>query len=172
MAAAGAAARRHDPHTPTSPLPFEVVIERHGPSVLRFCIARAGAERGEDCFQETMLAALRGYDRVREPEAILGWLLSIAARATVNLHRRSARAPIPVDDLEPLHPGVQDVPRDETIWRVVRTLPPKQREAVTLRYLGDLTTPEIAQVMQTSADAARRNVFEGLRRLRRELDAP
>jgi DNA-directed RNA polymerase specialized sigma24 family protein len=37
---------------------------------------------------------------------------------------------------------------------------------VTLRYLADLSHREIAEVMETSEDAARRNVFEGLRRLR------
>ncbi len=158
------------PPPPTSAPPFEVVIERHGPSVLRFCIARAGPEHGEDCFQETMLSALRAYGTVRDPEAIRGWLLSIAARATIDLHRRRGRAPIPVDDLEPLLPGAEDLPRDEALWGLVRRLPAKQREAVTLRYLGDLTNREIAAVMQTSPEAARRNVFEGLRRLRGELD--
>ncbi len=52
------------------------------------------------------------------------------------------------------------------IWRLVRSLPGKQRSAVTLRYLADLSHREIAEVMETSEDAARRNVFEGLRRLR------
>lgn len=159
------------PSPPTSAPPFEVVIERDGPTVLRFCIARAGPDRGEDCFQETMLSALRAYDRVRDPEAIRGWLLSIAARATIDQHRRRGRDPVPVDDLEPLLPGAEDAPRDEAIWVLVRRLPTKQREAVTLRYLGDLTNQEIAQVMQTSPEAARRNVFEGLRRLRGELEA-
>jgi DNA-directed RNA polymerase specialized sigma24 family protein len=37
---------------------------------------------------------------------------------------------------------------------------------VTLRYLADLSHREVAEVMGTSEDAARRNVFEGLRRLR------
>ena len=157
--------------SPTSAPSFEAVIERHGPTVLRFCIARAGPDRGEDCFQETMLAALRGYDRVRDPDAVRGWLLSIAARATIDNHRRRSRAPIPVDDLEPLLAGVEDAPRDEALWELVRTLPAKQREAVTLRYLGDLTNAEIAAVMQTSPEAARRNVFEGLRRLRARLNA-
>src|SRR4029077_3238010 len=40
-------------------VPFELVIERHGPAVLRFCVARLGPDRGEDAFQETLLAALR-----------------------------------------------------------------------------------------------------------------
>ena len=55
---------------------------------------------------------------------------------------------------------------DDGIWQLVRSLPGKQRTAVTLRYLADLTHREIAEVMETSEDAARRNVFEGLRRLR------
>jgi DNA-directed RNA polymerase specialized sigma24 family protein len=76
------------------------------------------------------------------------------------------RAPEPVADLDP--PAADDgMPlRDEGIWRLVRSLPGKQRSAVTLRYLADLTHREIAEVMQTSEDSARRNVFEGLRRLR------
>src|ERR1700688_1321764 len=133
--------------------------------MLRFCVARAGAEHGEDCFQETMLAALRAYDQIQEPDAILGWLFSIAARKTIDLHRSRGRAPTPVDDLEPLMPTTHDSPRDDGIWKLVRTLPPKQRQAVTLRYLGDLTNQEIAEVMQTSVEAVRRSVFEGLKRL-------
>jgi RNA polymerase sigma factor (sigma-70 family) len=146
--------------------PFEQVIELHGPEVLRFCAAQVGSERAEDVFQETMLAALRAYDAVRDPAAIRSWLFSIAARKAVDAHRSSARAPEPVADLEPV--AVNDVVqlRDDGIWHLVRSLPGKQRTAVTLRYLADLSHREIAEVMQTSEAAARRNVFEGLTRLR------
>ena len=154
------------------PPPFEQVLELHGRAVLRFCIARAGAEHGEDCFQETMLAALRAYGTVRDPDAILGWLLAIAARKTVDLFRKRARTPTPVDDLEAVMPSGELATEDDAIWGYVRALPPKQRQAVTLRFLGDLTHDEIAGVMQTSSAAARRNLFEGLRRLRSELPAP
>ncbi len=146
--------------------PFEAVIELHGPAVLRFCVAQTGSERSEDVFQETMLAALRAYDEVRDPGAIGSWLFSIAARKAVDSHRGRARAPEPVADPEP--PSVDDGPvlRDDGLWQLVRSLPGKQRTAVTLRYLADLSHREIAEIMETSEDAARRNVFEGLRRLR------
>ena len=146
--------------------PFEQVIELHGPSVLRFCVAQTGADRAEDVFQETMLAALRAYGELRDPLAIRSWLFSIAARKAVDAHRSSARAPEPVADPEP--PAVEDAlaARDDGIWHLVRSLPGKQRTAVTLRYLADLSHREVAEVMGTSEDAARRNVFEGLRRLR------
>jgi RNA polymerase sigma factor (sigma-70 family) len=146
--------------------PFEGVIELHGPDVLRFCAAQVGPELGEDVFQETMLSALRAYDAVRDPAAIRSWLFSIAARKAVDSHRQRARAPEPVAEPEPPATGADAEPPDDGIWQRVRSLPGKQRTAVTLRYLADLSHGEIAEVMQTSEDAARRNVFEGLRRLR------
>ena len=53
----------------------------------------------------------------------------------------------------------------------MRSLPPKQRSALALRFVLDLSHGEIGAAMGTTADAARRNVHEGLTRLRRELDA-
>jgi RNA polymerase sigma factor (sigma-70 family) len=151
--------------------PFERVVELHGRAVLRFCVGRVGPGRAEDAFQETMLSALRAYEDVRDPEAIRSWLFSIAARKVIDTHRAEARTPQPIEDLEPMA-GAHDAPIvvDE-IWAQVRALPEKQRQAVTLRYLADLSHREIAGVMQTSEPAARRNVFEGLTRLRQEAEA-
>ena len=47
--------------------PFEQVVDQHGPAVLRFCAAQAGSARAEDCFQDTMLAALRAYEHRAGP---------------------------------------------------------------------------------------------------------
>ena len=150
--------------------PFEQVIEIHGQAVLRFCAAQAGPERAEDCFQETMLAALRAYDQVRDAAAIGSWLFSIAARKAVDAHRGRLRSPEPAADLDELA-GAEEAPvRDDGIWHEVRSLPGKQRSAVTLRYLADLSHAEIAEVMGTSEAAARRNVFEGLKRLRERVE--
>jgi RNA polymerase sigma factor (sigma-70 family) len=146
--------------------------------LLRFCRSRAGPDRGDDVFQETMLAALRAYDTVRDPTTVKTWLFSIAARKAIDAHRATARAPTPVADPEPGgrphdEPGDAADPAarldDPALWDEVARLPPKQREAVTLRFMADLTHREIATVMQTSEAAARRNVFEGLRRLREGL---
>jgi RNA polymerase sigma factor (sigma-70 family) len=148
--------------------PFDRVVRDHGPAVLRFCAARVGAERAEDCFQESMLAALRAYDQLRDPDAIRSWLFAIAARKAVDAHRAGALMPHPTDVGE-ASAGVEDsAGGDEALWEQVRALPDKQGQAVTLRYRADLTHAEIAEVMQTSEPAARRNVFEGLKRLRQE----
>ena len=148
------------------PLPFEHVIELHGPALLRFCAAQVGPDRAEDVFQETMLAALRAYDAVRDPASLRSWLFSIAARKAIDSHRERARLPHATADPEPLDTAEDAGVTDGGIWEHVRRLPEKQREAVALRYLGSLSHREIAQVMETTEAAARRNVFEGLNRLR------
>jgi DNA-directed RNA polymerase specialized sigma24 family protein len=53
-------------------------------------------------------------------------------------------------------------------WKAVRELPAKQRTAVALRFVADAAYGEISTAMGTSEEAARRNVHEGLKRLRRE----
>jgi RNA polymerase sigma factor (sigma-70 family) len=152
--------------------PFERIIELHGPAVLRFCAAQAGAERAEDCFQETMIAALRAYDTVREPAAVRSWLFAIAQRKAVDAHRARVREPAPVADPESAAGVPAAAPGDgievyeSGVWALVASLPGKQRTAVGLRYLADLSHAEIGEAMGTSTEAARRNVFEGLRRLR------
>ena len=134
--------------------------------MLRFCAAQVGPDRAEDCFQETMLSALRAYDQVRDPGAIRSWLFTIAARTSIDAHRARLRGPEPRAEVEPL--PVTDEPQlsDGSLWQHVRRLPPKQRQAVSLRYVADLSHREIAVVMQTSEAAARRNVYEALVHLR------
>lgn len=155
-----------------APPPFAVVLEQHGPALLRFCRSRAGAERAEDVFQETMLSALRAYDTVKDGAGVRAWLFTIAARKAIDAHRAAARSAVPVAEPE-LGAAAAAVPaEDEALWEDVARLPEKQRQAVTLRFMADLSNREIAGVMQISEEAVRRNVFDGLRRLRRELGTP
>lgn len=149
--------------------PFDTVLEQHGPALLRFCRSQAGPDRADDVFQETMLAALRAYDTVRDPAAVKAWLFSIAARKAVDAHRAAARAAVPIADPDVVERASSPAGEDP-IWADVALLPEKQRQAVTLRFMADLTHREIAGVMEISEAAVRRNVFEGLRRLRGELE--
>ena len=117
-----------------------------------------------------VLAALRAYPALRNPDSIRSWLLRIAARKAIDAGRVRARAPVPVPDADP--GGVAEPPQipDRELWEQVRALPARQRQAVALRIVLDLPYAEIAATMRTSADAARRNVFEALRTLRARLE--
>jgi RNA polymerase sigma factor (sigma-70 family) len=150
--------------------PFQEVVDRYGRDVYRVCVAAAGRGAADDCYQETMLAALSAYPRVRDPGAIRGWLLTIASRKAVDAFRTGARA-VPVAD--PDLGGRDDAaPRDEELWGRVRALPPKQRLAVAHRFVLDLSYKEIGEAMGTSEEAARRSVHEGLTKLRDVVAVP
>jgi len=153
-------------------LPFDRVLDQHATIVFAVCRAHAGVQLADEVFQETMLAALRAYPELRDPDAVRGWLCAIAVRKAIDAHRAAGRRPTPVDEHElaalagKADSAVADPVGDAQLWTHVRSLPSKQRSAVTLRYLGDLTNTEIGEVLGISTDAARRNVFEGLQRLR------
>ena len=55
------------------------------------------------------------------------------------------------------------------LWRAVSALPPKQRSAVVLRYATDMSYSAIARAMDSSEAAARRNVHEGVKKMREAL---
>jgi RNA polymerase sigma factor (sigma-70 family) len=62
-------------------------------------------------------------------------------------------------------------PQNGELWSLVRELPPKQRAAVAHRFAADLSYRDVGEAMGTSEEAARRNVHEGLRALRRHGEA-
>ena len=149
--------------------PLEQVIEDLGPALLGYCASRVGPERAEDCFQETMISALRSYEGVREEKAVRAWLFTIATRKSIDMYRSADRIPAPSEaalKVEGSHP--EGRPGNGDIWSVVAQLPDRQATAVLVRYRGGLSHREVGEVMGISESAARRNSFEGLKRLRAE----
>jgi RNA polymerase sigma factor (sigma-70 family) len=150
------------------PPPFQAFLEEHREPVYRFLRALVGPEEADDCFQDTFLAALRAYPRLRDRSNLRPWVLTIAHRKALDAHRRRARRADPVGEV-PDRPGPGNPePPDEEVWRLVRALPSGQRTAVFLRYAGDLAYRDVARVMGTSEAAARQSVRAALRRLREE----
>ena len=148
--------------------PFQTLLDEHSRDVLGFLIATVGPQEAEDCFQETFLAALRAYPRLDDDRNLRGWLLTIAHRKAIDHHRARKRAPDPVG--EPPEVAVRDrEPGGSGIWRAVAMLPPKQRTAVALRFACDMPHRDIAAALGGSEDAARRNVHEGIKKLREVL---
>lgn len=149
--------------------PFQELIDAHGSDVHRFLVAMVGTTAADDCYQETWISALRAYPRLRDAANLRGWLLTIAHRKAIDQVRARARRPVPVGDVPESAAHQQaSVNGQDDLWRLVRALPPKQRTAIALRYVFDAAHADIASVMGTSEDAARRNVHEGLKRLRTE----
>jgi RNA polymerase sigma factor (sigma-70 family) len=149
--------------------PFQELLDAHGSDVHRFVRAIVGADDADDCYQETWIAALRAYPRLRDASNLRGWILTVAHRKAIDRIRARRREPLPVEVLPDR--GAPDgalTPTDEDLWSAVAGLPDKQRTAVALRYVVDAAYGEVATVMGTTEEAARRNVHEGLKRLRKE----
>jgi RNA polymerase sigma factor (sigma-70 family) len=146
--------------------PFQALIDEYRDDVYRFLRASVGPHDADDCFQETFIAALRAYPRLRGDSNLRGWLFTIAHHKALDSHRARGRRGIPVAELpetvgEPLMNG-----GEPELWSAVGALPNKQRASVLLRFAGDLAYREIGEATGCSEEAARRNVHEGLKKLR------
>lgn len=151
---------------------FQVLLDSHGAIVHRFLVAAVGPTDADDCFQEACIAALRAYPELDSDANLRGWLLKIAQHKAIDSHRAAGRRALPAADLPDLPaPPVEPVDGEPQLWAQVRALPEKQRIAVFLRSVADLSYAEVGHALDCSQDAARRSVHEGLKRLREELAA-
>jgi RNA polymerase sigma factor (sigma-70 family) len=152
--------------------PFQNLFDAHARDVHRFLIATVGSIDADDVYQETWVAALRAYPALTDASNLKGWLFTIAHRKAIDHVRARARRATPVPEPAdlPEAPAAEGVAAvaDEELWAAVAALPDKQRTAVALRFIADSAYEEIATAMEISQAAARRNVHEGLKRLREE----
>jgi RNA polymerase sigma factor (sigma-70 family) len=159
--------------------PFQRFLDAEREIVWRFLLSTVGAAEAEDCFQETFVAALRAYPRLRSDSNLRAWVLTIAHRKAIDAHRARARRAVPVAEPGTLERHERRAPDaaeaalsgDGELWAAVGGLPPRQRSAVVLRYVNDLPHREIAAAIGCSEAAARRSLHEGLTKLRKVAEA-
>jgi RNA polymerase sigma factor (sigma-70 family) len=172
---------------PTGLPPFQRFLDAERDVVWRYLVSHVGAAEAEDCFQETFIAALRAYPRLRPQSNLRAWVLTIAQHKALDAHRARGRRPVPLTEetapgargrapdsgRTPTAPSAyEQLPAlDEQLWEAVGALPERQRSAVVLRYVADLPHREIAAAMGCSVEAARRSLHEGLTKLRKAVPA-
>lgn len=140
-------------------------MDDHAADVYRFLSASAPTQEVDDCFQETFIAALRAYPKLRDASNLRSWVLTIAARKVLDGHRARSRAPLASEPFPDL--PVNDAPAaDPQLWAAVRELPTKQRAAIVLRYVNQLRYREIAEVLNCTEAAARQSARAGLSKLK------
>jgi RNA polymerase sigma factor (sigma-70 family) len=147
--------------------PFQTLLDDFGADVYRYCVVTAGRGEADDAFQETWIAALRAYPKLRRADNLRAWLLRIAHNKAIDEHRSRARRAVPVAAV-PEVPAAEAGDDEPELWAAVRALPPKQRTAVFSRTVLGMPYAELATLLDSTEDAARRNVLEGLKKLREE----
>ena len=151
-----------------TPPPFQLLLDRHADDVLRFLVASLGRADAEDAFQETFLAALRAWPRLRDGSNLKAWVLTIAHRKALDVHRARARRPVPVAGVDD-RPAPEGRAADDELWSLVRELSPRQREVLALRYAADLPHGDVAAALGTTEQAARRAAADAVATLRRRM---
>jgi RNA polymerase sigma-70 factor, ECF subfamily len=155
------------------------VVATYGDLVYSLAVRTAGPEDAEDLAAETFLrayTALRRYPASRRRRLELRpWLVTILLNTWRNEVRSRSRRPreAPLDEsVDAPSPAAGPealaaaYDTESRLVALLGQLPDRQRLAVVLRHVGDLSTAEIGEVLGVPEGTARSHVSRGLRALR------
>lgn len=128
----------------------------------------------EEVVQDAFVAMHGAWRRLRDPEKALSYL----RQSVVNRSRSVLRHRAVVEKYAPK--GLPDAPSAENgaitelersaVVKALGGLPTRQREALVLRYYGDLSEAEIAHSMGISRGAVKSHTARGMAALRSVLE--
>ncbi len=158
--------------------PDHAVIElysRHYRSLVRLAaLLLRDTPTAEEVVQDAFVAMHGGWQRLRDTEKALAYL----RQAVVNRSRSVLRHRMVVE--KNLQSAPPDMPSAEhgafallersAVVAALRNLPDRQREAIVLRYYGDLSEAEIATTMGISCGAVKSHTSRGMAALRTALE--
>ena len=143
---------------------FEDFYRREFRPVVALAYALTGSRVGaEDLAQEAFLAAHQRWDRIGEYDKPEAWVRRVLSNMAVSAFRRRAAetralARLALQRREAL-PALE--PSDAEFWGAVRSLPPRQAQAVALFYLEDRPIAQIADILDCSPSTAKVHLFRG-----------
>lgn len=117
-----------------------------------------------DIAAEAFSRALERWDRVGVMASPGGWTRQVAVNLARRRFRRAALERAVLRRGRPVEVVVDDQ-RDLDLWWAVAALPPREREAVALRYVAGLKESEVAEAMGISEGAASASLASARRRL-------
>lgn len=154
---------------------FVAWVEAKQAGLLRFAyLMCADQHLAEDLVQTALAKAYLKWDGLTHPAARGAWVRRIIVHETTSSWRRPWRrhevTSSPYVDHAALAIATDSTERfDAELWEVVRSLPPKQRAAVVLRYYEELTERETADVLGCSVGNVKSQTHRALATLRARL---
>jgi RNA polymerase sigma factor (sigma-70 family) len=145
----------------------ELVRAWHDP-VWNYVRRMLGPDRAEDVVQEVWLAVFRGLPRLNDPARFAPWLFTIARRQVTDLLRASYRLPEP--EPGPATSAEEDIVDRAVLGDLLATVPVREREALILFYLHDLSLQTCAEICAVPVGTIKSRLDRGRRLLRAEVD--
>ena len=140
------------------------------PNLERFVLAMTrDTETARDITAETILVAFERFETLRNPQAFLSFLFTIAVRIHRKQRNRAQRtAPLDQEILpEIIAPDTPpDIAADiSALYSALQSLPEKQREAVVLFEITGLRMKEIREIQGGTLTAVKVRISRGRKKL-------
>ena len=128
----------------------------------------------EEVVQDSFIAMHGAWRRLRDTEKALSYLRqSVVNRSRSVLRHRMVvdkNAPKPAPDMPSAEQGAISLLERSAVIAALRTLPPRQREALVLKFYADLSEAQIATAMGISRGAVKSHTARGVAALRVVLE--
>jgi RNA polymerase sigma-70 factor (ECF subfamily) len=131
----------------------------------------------EDITQEAMMRLWRAAPEWQQGQAkVSTWLYRVVMNLCIDRKRRLKHGSVGIEDVpEPVDPALsaaeklQEHSRWDALQAALMTLSDRQRQAVVLRHIEELSNPDIARIMDISVEAVESLTARGKRALAKAL---
>lgn len=152
---------------------FEEYVHGRGPALVRLARLLTGdVHRADDLVQDTLARAYVHWRRIAKADRPDVYVRRMLVNANISWWRRKSSRELALADI-PDRPSTRDIGGEaadrDAMWRLVGTLPPRQRSVLVLRYYEDLDDAAIAEILECSTSTVRVHALRGLATLRAQF---
>ena len=151
---------------------FIAHVEREQEALRGFLLALCCGKKddADDLAQDALVKAYLSLAGYQNKGKFRSWLFKIAYNTFLN-HKASCRTMESIDEARSLigGPAADSSFEHQDLYLALRTLPPKDRSAITLFYLNGYSIKEIAAITDASQDAVKQQLSRGRDKLKARL---